>query len=195
MSRNDYALAIEGRKTHLKTYHFWMEMYAMINGALFVGLYNVFDKNNFFSFVIMILGCLAGWFWHLSVLGFHEWMISWIKNIQRFEGHDGVYRAFCTVKFVDNEEIKPLSTPKLTKGFTLGVAILWSILVLYQFYKLNLRFFCKFFALFLNDNDFIKFIITTTLLLALFIFILWNRYYGSKESDLRKTNDVIDCRT
>lgn len=189
-----YKIAIKGRKTHLKTYHFWMNMYAIINGALFVGLYNVFDKNNFFSFVIMTLGCLAGWFWYLSVRGFHAWIVSWIKNIQRFENEDGVYKAFCNVEFDANKPIRPLSTPKLTKGFTLGVAVLWSFLTLYQFYKINSGFFNKFCANFSGDKDFIKFIITIILLLLLIIFILANATCGSKESDLRDTNDVVDCK-
>lgn len=184
-----YKIAIEGRKTHLETYHFWMNMYAIINGTLFVGLYTVINngKSDFISFSIMLLGCLAGWFWHLSVRGFHVWIISWIKNVQRFENKEGVYKTFCNVK--SNKKIKPLSTPKLTKGFTLGVAILWSILTLYQFCSLN-----SIFSYISNEiKCIIKFFLTSVLILLLAFFIIINACKCSRESDLNDTNDVISC--
>ena len=186
----NYKLAIEGRKTHLEEYHFWMNMYAIINGALFVGLYNVAD--DYISFGIRILGCLAGWFWHLSVRGFHTWMISWIKNVHRFEENYGVYKTFCNVTNKENKAIKPLSTPSITKMFTLGVAMVWSVLAVLQFYKMNKSFIESFCDFLKNNPNCIKFWGSLIILLLLLVFILVSAIFLCKESDLRKTNSVID---
>ena len=187
----NYKLAIEGSKTHIETYHFWMNMYAIINGALFVGLYNVVDKtkSDHITFGILILGCLAGWFWHLSVRGFHTWIISWVKNVQRFENDDGVYKVFCNVKVAKGKTINPLS---LTKMFTLGVALVWSVLIIVQFYKMNKTFIDLLLTFLERNKDTVKFGASLCLIILLLIFILVSGLILCKEPDLRETNTVIN---
>lgn len=176
--QDEYEIAIEGRTTHLKTYHFWMNMYAIINGALFVGLYNTLNSDyKLVRFSIMVLGCLAGWFWFLSVCGFHAWIISWIKNIQRLENEQGkIYGAY-----LNSENLRPFSTPKLTKFFTLGVALVWSVMTLLQ--ALNMANMqtppC------ISFKSYIPIIVV--ILLALYIVIA---FHNCRESDLSKTHTI-----
>ena len=75
-----YEKAIEGRQFHMECFNHWMNMYAIINGALFAGLYAVEKTSHILS--ILVLGCLAGWFWHFSVHGFYRWIISWIRIVK-----------------------------------------------------------------------------------------------------------------
>ena len=188
-----YRIAIEGREMHIKIYHFWMNLYAIINGALFVGLYNVSEKNDsdYIIMGILVLGCLAGWFWNFSVSGFHEWMISWIKNIQRFEENHGVYKVFCEINRAPNEKISPLSTPKLTKAFTFSVAIVWSILLVLKLFEVNRSFIVSIIDLFGKSDETCRFIISLCIIILLVIFLLICRTRWCKESDLSKSHTVI----
>ena len=150
---NAYKTAIEGRSVHLQSYNHWMNMYAIINGALFAGL------NNFYCHAVMktlitLLGFLAGWFWFFSVCGFYKWIISWISVVsyheqklaseQDTEIDSGktdkvyIYRLFCPIKFkfcnpfmnFRNLSMRPFSTQKLTRNLAFCIAIIWTILFL-----------------------------------------------------------------
>lgn len=140
-----YKTAIDGRNTHLEHYNHWMNMYAIINGALFVGFYSIFTQRNvscyfYIKLAILVLGCVAGWFWHFSTKGFYEWMLSWLNVISFYENKlsectesDSVYiyRAFIISKgnkMLNEKTIQPFSTQKLTQKFTLVVAIVWSLI-------------------------------------------------------------------
>lgn len=79
-----YEKAIEGRKHHYENYNHWMNMYAIFNGALFVGLYSQLEGKPY-ELAILILGCIAGWFWFFSVCGFYRWIISWISVVSYYE--------------------------------------------------------------------------------------------------------------
>lgn len=50
---------IKARYEHIHFYNHWMNMYAIFNGALFVGLYTEKDYI-FLKFLIVILGTVAG---------------------------------------------------------------------------------------------------------------------------------------
>lgn len=118
-----YEKAIEGRQHHQQNFNHWMNMYAIFNGALFVGYYTVTDKTSFFSFLLLFLGFAAGWSWHFSVTGFYDWIKSWITVVKKHEAKLDkfvVYRAY--------EGKKTISTQKLTKTFTLLVALAWTLL-------------------------------------------------------------------
>lgn len=142
-----YKTAIDGRNTHLEHYNHWMNMYAIINGALFVGFYSIFTQRNvscyfYIKLAILVLGCVAGWFWHFSTKGFYEWMLSWLNVISFYENKlsectesDSVYiyRAFIISKgnkMLNEKTIQPFSTQKLTQKFTFVVAIVWSAITI-----------------------------------------------------------------
>ena len=154
-----YEKAIEGRQFHMECFNHWMNMYAIINGALFAGLYAVEKTSHILS--ILVLGCLAGWFWHFSVHGFYRWIISWIRIVSHYEEKlfsnetskkkHLVYKIFDEdskeedSKEEDREENKkknkkkmyPFSTQKLTRAFTLCVAIVWTVLLAYSIHKIS----------------------------------------------------------
>lgn len=151
-----YEKAIEGRKHHLENYNHWMNMYAIFNGALFVGLYSIGGKNvsesdYIFKLAILILGCIAGWFWFMSVCGFYRWIISWIRVVSYYESkleenkdknkeEKRVYRLFDDNKFDSTREkqVYPFSTQKITRAFTFCVAVIWTLLLAYDiFFRLN----------------------------------------------------------
>lgn len=171
-----YEKAIEGRKFHMECFNHWMNMYAIINGALFAGLYSVKDSTAY-SLSILVLGCMAGWFWFFSVCGFYRWIISWIRVVSHYEekllsqeppkDNCLVYKIFdvsagvapalpknnCLVYKIfdennenkENEENKtkkiewlyPFSTQKITRAFTFGVAMVWTILLAYKLSSSN----------------------------------------------------------
>ena len=162
-----YEKAIEGRQFHMECFNHWMNMYAIINGALFAGLYAVEKTSHILS--ILVLGCLAGWFWHFSVRGFYRWIISWIKIVSHYEeklfsnetsgSEHLVYKIFDEEskdkdkkkekKSTCWEKIKaffikigfstkyPFSTQKLTRAFTLCIAIVWTVLLAYSIHKIS----------------------------------------------------------
>ena len=149
-----YEKAIEGRKFHMECFNHWMNMYAIINGALFAGLYSVKDSTAY-SLSILVLGCMAGWFWFFSVCGFYRWIISWIRVVSHYEekllsqeppkDNCLVYKIFDEKD--ENKENKeeekkiewlyPFSTQKITRAFTFGVAMVWTVLLAYKLLNCN----------------------------------------------------------
>lgn len=135
-----YEKAIEGYQQHHRNFNHWMRMYAIFNGALFVGLYSLKSyccwEPVFLSLIIIILGNIAGWCWFFSVCGFYRWILSWIGVVKRCEaplnGHTNPYRIFVHLPTERENGIfyyKPFSTQKLTLMFTLIVSIAWSLIL------------------------------------------------------------------
>ena len=138
-----YEKAIEGRNVHLQSFNHWMNMYAIFNGALFVGFYMLrssVSRSNFLEFVVPLLGCVAGWFWHFSSRGFYDWVLSWIGVVSFYEQKltdNRVYQLFIQTKSDDkNKKWQPFSTQKLTKRFTFFCALLWTGLLIWRFLKI-----------------------------------------------------------
>lgn len=130
-------------------------MYAIINGALFAGLYSVKDSTAY-SLSILVLGCMAGWFWFFSVCGFYRWIISWIRVVSHYEekllsqeppkDNCLVYKIFDEKdenkenkenKTEKREWLYPFSTQKITRAFTFGVAMVWTVLLAYKLSNCN----------------------------------------------------------
>lgn len=128
-------------------------MFAIFNGALFVGYYNVvkeckcagvipFDTSFILSSIILLLGVVSSWLWFCSACGFYRWNISWINIVKNFEknelGNIHVYRAFAYPKDLENKKfvIRPFSTQKLAKGFVLCVAIAWTLIAAFNIVKM-----------------------------------------------------------
>ena len=117
-----YEKAIDGRHHHQENFNHWMSMYSIFNGALFAGYYTIDEKTSLVTIALLLLGCFAGWAWYFSAIGFHDWIISWITVVKKHEEKLGgvVYRAY--------EGKKTISTQKLTKFFSLMVAIVWTVI-------------------------------------------------------------------
>ena len=134
-----YEKAIEGRMHHQQNFNHWMNMYAIFNGALFVGLYTILDNttcNSFDLYRLLITGpgVIAGWFWYFSANGFHEWIKSWITVVCYYESKlktdNDEKKEVYLYRLYGGDWKKPFSTQKLTKLFTLCVAILWTLLLI-----------------------------------------------------------------
>lgn len=157
-----YKIAIEGYQKHWEHYNHWMNMYAIFNGALFVGLYNIIKEANdeiiIFQLCICVLGCISAWFWLFSARGFYRWLKSWIEVVKKHEKFfmDNflastdtefkdkkmyVYNLFIKTITEKHFATRPFSTQKLTQWFAGSVAMVWSIIfVLFNiqnFYKLE----------------------------------------------------------
>ena len=84
-----YEKAISGREHHQNNFNHWMNMYALFNGALFIGFYTV-EKDSgtdtdVIKILILALGFLEALFWHCSARGFYRWILSWIGVVQYYE--------------------------------------------------------------------------------------------------------------
>lgn len=194
-----YEKAIEGRNFHQQCFNHWMNMYAIFNGALlmsFVYLKSYSSDSKFLHFMILMLGCVVGFFWHFSVRGFYNWILSWIGVVAYHEeaylgssayGKHYVYRLFVAEEKDKTKSIQPFSTQKLTKYFTLVVAISWMILAVWQFlhcvnwfYKLE------------NTISFLKFGAYMLLCVATAMFIIFCAINFCKESDLRSSHCSVN---
>ena len=148
-----YEKAIEGRFQHMSQFNYWMNMFAIFNGALFVGYYNVVkectcEKVNpccatfILTSIILLLGVISSWLWFFSACGFYRWNISWINIVKKFEkeelGDKHVYRAFAYPEDLENKKFvtRPFSTQKLAKGFVLCVAIAWTLIAAFNTVKI-----------------------------------------------------------
>lgn len=85
-----YEKAIEGRNSHYSNYNTWANYYAIFNGALFVGYYNVIKEPTskeliWLSLIIVFVGLFTSICWHQTVKGHYHWMLSWIKIVQKYE--------------------------------------------------------------------------------------------------------------
>ncbi len=152
-----YKTAIEGYQSHWEHYNHWMNMYAIFNGALFVGLYTLGQTADFvLKLAILLLGCISSWFWLFSARGFYRWIISWINVVkkqeklletelvksgnneqnQQFKAEDTyIYRAFIFGKKKSPFTYTPFSTQKLTQWFSGSVAVIWSGITIYSLWK------------------------------------------------------------
>ena len=148
-----YEKAIEGRFQHMSQFNYWMNMFAIFNGALFVGYYNVVkectcEKVNpccatfILTSVILLLGVVSSWLWFFSACGFYRWNISWINLVKKFEKEElvdkHVYRAFAYPKDLENKKFvtRPFSTQKLARFFVACVAIAWSLIAIFNLVKM-----------------------------------------------------------
>lgn len=152
-----YKIAIDGYHNHFERYNHWMNMYAIFNGALFVGLHSIIDKScnpegfdllPFLQLLIFALGCISSWFWFFSARGFYRWNISWVKTvahhenecIQNFLANESkedvyVYKVFRKIGNEKCFETRPFSTQKITQWFTGCVAFAWSMMIVIFLFK------------------------------------------------------------
>ena len=150
-----YIIAIKGYYNHFERYNHWMNMFAIFNGALFIGLYSIMGKDVkgafsenptfmvFLKLFILALGCMSSWFWFFSARGFYRWNISWVKTaahheeklMQTFlddksEQDVYVYKVFRKVGDEKYFETRPFSTQKITQWFAGSVAFAWSAITI-----------------------------------------------------------------
>ena len=193
-----YKISIEGYQKHWDHYNHWMNMYAIFNGALFVGMYSIIKETKeeliIFQLCICVLGCISAWFWLFSARGFYRWLISWIKIVKKHEkffvddiltSFDAeykdkkmyVYNLFIKAGNEKYFKTRPFSTQKLTQWFAGSVAFVWTFITImfiaknYEKLEVNTRFFIWVLPFFVIVLCFISF---------------------CRESNLKKTHVVLD---
>lgn len=140
-----YEKAIEGRNTHMNYFKSWVNLFAIFNGALFAGYYNIAKEfkpeNTVLSMTVLVLGAISAWLWYFSMLGFAKWNLSWLYLVKMFEkdelGDKKVYRAFIYPKSKKDKKFikRPFSTQTLATIFVICIAIAWSIITIYETVK------------------------------------------------------------
>ena len=193
-----YKIAIDGYHNHFERYNHWMNMYAIFNGALFVGLHSIIDKScnsegfdllPFLQLLILALGCISSWFWFFSAKGFYRWNISWVKTVAHHEnkfiqnclGNESkedvyVYKVFRKIGNEKYFEARPFSTQKITQWFTGSVAFAWSMITTLFLVKNNSSLGCQ--TIFVS-----AFII--------FVVVVAGFVWTCRESNLAKTHFVV----
>lgn len=147
-----YEESVRAYQSHVQRYNAWMNMYAIMTGALFVAFYSVYGNescnmpciyrksldesvNSILLLLIVLLGFLCSFCWLGVVKGHYEWMKSYIKilklNEKKYFGDNG---PFVYSKVVAPKNVKPknknflhgfYSTQKITLFFIKGVVSAW----------------------------------------------------------------------
>lgn len=125
-----YEQSIQAYQKHVERYSTWMNMYAVMTGALFVAFYSIYgkdstciicgklneicscslvsDDNTIFLLLIAILGFICSLCWYGAVKGHYEWMKSFIEivkfNEKKYFGENG---PFVYSKVIALETSKP----------------------------------------------------------------------------------------
>lgn len=193
---------IQARYEHIHFYNHWMNMYAIFNGALFVCLYTLNEKNTenciILEFLTLILGVIASWCWHFSAKGFYAWLLSYIKNTNEHEKKLNIkneYKVFSIFYGnLKNKELKenPYSTQKLTQFFTHSIAIAWTIMFLSKFLKFLLENQEKIKNFIKQDIEKIIIFLIILFVVSVFILIILICLLGEKSREnLKKDNFLI----
>lgn len=130
-----YEQSIQAYQKHVERYNTWMNMYAIMTGALFVAFYSIYGKDKLLVLLISILGFLCSVCWLGAVKGHYEWMKSFIEivkfNEKKYFGENG---PFVYSKVIALETSKPkkgnflygfFSTQKITLFLISWVALAW----------------------------------------------------------------------
>lgn len=139
-----YKVAIEERARHQQNYNHWMNMYAIFNGALLIA-FTADGVCDLFKLLVSLLGVFTSSLWIMSVNGYYDWIISWIKVVSFYEAklqmevnnesnedkNVYIYRLFAKTK-----KKFPFSTQKCTKAFTISVLVGWCLLSIYEMLKI-----------------------------------------------------------
>jgi len=135
-----YRIAIEERARHQQNYNHWMNMYAIFNGALLVAFTS--SKFCFFKILISFLGVLTSILWVLSVYGYYDWIISWIKVVSFYEAKlkmENDEKVYIYRLFSKTKKKFPFSNQKCTKLFTIFVLVGWIFLVSYEIVSIFIK--------------------------------------------------------
>lgn len=162
-----YEQSIQAYQKHVERYNTWMNMYAIMTGALFVAFYSISGKDKLLVLLISILGFLCSVCWLGAVKGHYEWMKSFIKivkfNEKKYFGENG---PFVYSNVIASESAKPstgdylygfLSTQKMTLCLVKWVSVAWlcGIIILFKniYVSIIAIAFVLFFVLSMLDKD------------------------------------------
>lgn len=143
-----YELSVNAYQSHVQRYGTWMNMYAIMTGALFIAFYSIygdevkgmFDSKDVFLILISVLGFVCSLCWLGAVKGHYEWMKSFMRivklNERRYFGFHNTNAPFVYSKVMVSEGGCPksgnylfgfFSTQKITLLFISLIALAWDI--------------------------------------------------------------------
>ena len=79
-----YERAIKAREHHYNNFNYWMNFYAIIIGALFVGYYTI-KEDELLKTIITLIGFATTLAWLQSFRGYYHWIKQWINVVMFHE--------------------------------------------------------------------------------------------------------------
>lgn len=150
--KDRYEYLIRARNFHYDNFNKWTTYFYIAIGALFVGYCTLLNSENEASLpikMVLILGYFTSLLWYWSSKGYYYWNINFITLVNDCEEKDlglkkdeRVYFTFAN-KNTQNNYFKPtsganISTSKIAILFAFVVAIFWGILIVQEFFELNI---------------------------------------------------------
>lgn len=79
-----YERAIKAHEHHYSNFNYWMNFYAIIIGALFVGYYTI-KEDELLKTIITLIGFATTLAWLQSFRGYYHWIKQWINVVMFHE--------------------------------------------------------------------------------------------------------------
>lgn len=155
-----YELSVNAYQSHVQRYGTWMNMYAIMTGALFIAFYSIYgdevkgmsDSKDVFLILISVLGFVCSLCWLGAVKGHYEWMKSFMRivklNERRYFGFHNTNAPFVYSKVMVSEDVCSksgnylygfFSTQKITLFFISLVMLGWVDILLFFFLQYQIR--------------------------------------------------------
>ncbi|MDY3338991.1 hypothetical protein PG279_07345 [Riemerella anatipestifer] len=141
-----YEYLLNARNFHYENFNRWTNYFCLATGALFIGYYNLIDKNKSTEeIMVLVLGYIISLFWYWSAKGYYYWYINFIKLINdcetKLNPKKRVYFVFADKK-AENNYCSPISganisTSKVAILFPFIVALFWGFLLFSKFCNLS----------------------------------------------------------
>lgn len=198
-----YKVAIEERARHQQNYNHWMNMYAIFNGALLIA-FTADGVCDLFKLLVSLLGVFTSSLWIMSVNGYYDWIISWIKVVSFYEAklqmevnnesnEDKdvyIYRLFAKTK-----KKFPFSTQKCTRAFTISVLVGWCLLSIYEMLKIfpetntktEMKEILKLVKNFMCENILYTLLILGVLIVIILLVLICSKKLGEELTNTHKT--------
>lgn len=144
----NYMRAIKAREHHYNNFNYWMNFYAIIIGALFVGYYTI-KEDELLKTIITLIGFATTLAWLQSFRGYYHWIKQWINVVMFHEEqyikaanlveNDKESNRVYTLYYESDEEdshcplkTRNISTQKMTLRLIFVLLLSWLILLVYN---------------------------------------------------------------
>lgn len=143
-----YRRAVKARERHYSNFNYWMNFYAIIIGALFVGYYTI-KEDELLKTIVTFIGFATTLAWLQSFRGYYHWIKQWINVVMFHEEqyiktsnyveNDKKSNRVYTLYYESNEEnlcfplkTRNISTQKMTLRLIFVLLLSWLILLVYN---------------------------------------------------------------
>lgn len=199
-----YKRAIKAREHHYSNFNYWMNFYAIIIGALFVGYYTI-KEDELLKTIVTLIGFATTLAWLQSFRGYYHWIKHWMNVVMFHEeqymkstGHNENKKESSRVYSLyyesdeDNSDCplktRNISTQKMTLRLIFVLLLSWLILLVYNSCSLigiHLCTVCEKIFLCGCLNSLLRCLLMLILLAGMLIAIIWLFCFcKDKESDV-----------